>query len=665
MLSVAVILLAGALRANTAAEFNRQVGWATIVSTPVAVISVVLLIAEKVTRSAARPEMSDAEAENKLAAVVLGQAEVQRSRLIGTDEVSDQAANVRFVKDTGRFREVGGVDGGDLASVFGYYQALSPGRLVVLGEPGAGKTVLALELLTQLLERRQLNGDIPVPVLISAAAYDTSVPWEKWLVGHLAQRFSMTAHPVARLVRVGRVLPMIDGLDEMDPPGDTQRAHALVMALNSFMRGRQRAALVVTCRRAEYQTLVRNVDRATHIEMAPLTADEAASYLSKEFLGQEERELWEPVLSDLHDNADGLLASQLATPWRLTLALAVFRAGGDPAELLPGPVSGPPGPAAEEYAQRVDALLLGRYVQAKAHLFSRDAGYTPQQVQRWLIALADGLHWQAQHNGSATDIQLDQWWRPTGQRATRLAHMAAVIVIALPWFIIAAIRHQPGLALIGATVLPFVAVAARAPRPHQLKLSELTTPRGLLRLLPRVATGLAAGLALGLTGRLAAGLPTGLTLALALAFTGTLVLRAEDSSPQTIGPRDVIRADRNFGLVTGLAFGLGGGLAGGLAGGFARWFAARVGGGLLAEPGGLALGLTQGLSLGLAFGLAFGAASSVRYRLSVVIGAVRGSCPPAFGAFLDWGARAGLLRLAGISYQFRHRQLQDWLTSRR
>jgi len=170
MLSVAVILLAGALRANTAAEFNRQVGWATIVSTPVAVISVVLLIAEKVTRSAARPEMSDAEAENKLAAVVLGQAEVQRSRLIGTDEVSDQAANVRFVKDTGRFREVGGVDGGDLASVFGYYQALSPGRLVVLGEPGAGKTVLALELLTQLLERRQLNGDIPVPVLISAAA---------------------------------------------------------------------------------------------------------------------------------------------------------------------------------------------------------------------------------------------------------------------------------------------------------------------------------------------------------------------------------------------------------------------------------------------------------------------------------------------------------------
>jgi hypothetical protein len=37
--------------------------------------------------------------------------------------------------------------------------------------------------------------------------------------------------------------------------------------------------------------------------------------------------------------------------------------------------------------------------------------------------------------------------------------------------------------------------------------------------------------------------------------------------------------------------------------------------------------------------------------------------PVGFGAFLDWAAGAGLLRVSGIAYQFRHRQLQDWPTS--
>ena len=71
----------------------------------------------------------------------------------------------------------------DLATVLEYYQSLSPRRLVILGEPGAGKTVLAMELLIALLELRQHDADVPVPILVSAAAYDSSQPWE-----HLARR---------------------------------------------------------------------------------------------------------------------------------------------------------------------------------------------------------------------------------------------------------------------------------------------------------------------------------------------------------------------------------------------------------------------------------------------------------------------------------------------
>ena len=95
--------------------------------------------------------------------MVLAQAQVARSRLIGADQPGDEAANIRFVKGSGRFREVGGASEGDLVTVLTYYQSLSPGRMVVLGEPGGGKTVLAMELLIRLLEHRQHDPDIPVP----------------------------------------------------------------------------------------------------------------------------------------------------------------------------------------------------------------------------------------------------------------------------------------------------------------------------------------------------------------------------------------------------------------------------------------------------------------------------------------------------------------------
>jgi predicted NACHT family NTPase len=86
-------------------------------------------------------------------------------------------------------------------------------------------------------------------------------------------------------------LPLVDGVDEMDPAGDrlAGRAAKLIRALNEWMAGRQRAPVVVTCRRAEYQELDVKLDRATHVEMVPLTASEAALRLDR---GLPQRQNW-------------------------------------------------------------------------------------------------------------------------------------------------------------------------------------------------------------------------------------------------------------------------------------------------------------------------------------------------------------------------------------
>ena len=234
VLVVAVVPTAGAFLAHGDASFNKWVGWATIAGAAITAVSLLLLLWEKIAPRVASAEISTGGTEDELAAAVLDEARTARSQLIGVDEAGDQPANVRFVRCSGRLRQVGGASDGDLATVLEYYQSLAPGRLVVLGEPGAGKTVLAIELLIRLLERRRRDKTMPVPVLISAAAYDTRLTWEKWLAGHLVLRFAISPAAAARLVRDRRILPLVDGLDEMDhADGEAVRALVLVAALNN------------------------------------------------------------------------------------------------------------------------------------------------------------------------------------------------------------------------------------------------------------------------------------------------------------------------------------------------------------------------------------------------------------------------------------------------
>jgi len=102
-----------------------------------------------------------------------------------------------------------------LPDVLEYYRATRPRRLVITGEAGAGKTVLALELLLALLENRA--DDDPVPIRIPLTQWDTSQPLPSLLVQRLVDAYDWPPDLAAGLVDQGMVLPVLDGMDEMDP----------------------------------------------------------------------------------------------------------------------------------------------------------------------------------------------------------------------------------------------------------------------------------------------------------------------------------------------------------------------------------------------------------------------------------------------------------------
>ncbi|SEB83671.1 hypothetical protein SAMN05216482_1111 [Streptomyces sp. PAN_FS17] len=80
----------------------------------------------------------------------------------------DRTADPRLVfRPSAAPSEEGADVGGSLTGVADYFQRLRPRRMIVTGAPGAGKTVLAVQLMPCLVE--QGNADEPVPVRRSRA----------------------------------------------------------------------------------------------------------------------------------------------------------------------------------------------------------------------------------------------------------------------------------------------------------------------------------------------------------------------------------------------------------------------------------------------------------------------------------------------------------------
>jgi hypothetical protein len=664
-----------------------------------------------------------------------------------------------------RYRDsLGEVDGdprsADLHSIGSFFRDLRTQRLLIVGEPGAGKTVLAIELVLQLVEPLVLSGRQPgsypvVPVRLNAVGWISESSFDTWLSGQLVRDFGLTAKDAVRLVRDRQVLPVLDGLDELDPEPSQhppRRAIGLLTELNrySHLSGRQPGAVVVTCRTGRWTQLAHariGLDNAAQIQLHDLSCEQIIAYLRARWpdghpcaLGRVriESALWGP--------SGATIQAALATPWRLLLAATAVESGDDPGELLHADLDADPHEAVALTAER----LLAAYVPAATKLTprgNRRKPYRPEQVQSWLINLADHLKWQAAHAAdtsrpppglTAIDIVPHLLWPIGGRRRVRALHfllctLLAVVAMAAFWagsavdslenlrdgldaeegLTLALMAGWVGIAM-GLSLWPWPAAAGgRANVLLRERLSGIVV--GAL-------AGAPIGIMVGLAGLvLTDGKAFGMVFAMISGLTGGMVFggavgatAAGRPSGERISISESVRTDPAILLGFGLCGALTGlpplrlahadpvGLALGISGAFAlalalgTVFKIAMGGwskdSELAHPRealhrnpaiGVAFGLTGGVAAmlvfimkqdiveslvcaiigGVAFGLAFGAITWTRSMIGLTVAAIRGLLPLRLWTFLDWACEARLLRVSGATYQFRHRELQDSLTS--
>jgi hypothetical protein len=637
---------------------------------------------------------TDAKARTLASAVTAAETR-QRAQLIGPGahriDLGFRHRAERANNATGAAAE------GRLTDVVAYYRGLRPARLVITGEPGSGKTLLALDLLLGLLTHSERTEADPVPVRLSLAGWDTDRPLRDWLAEQVHEQFrdrGVTAADAWLLVDRHRVLPVLDGLDEMDTataPVGRRRAPRALEQLNAYQDPTGNAPVILTCRTAQYAELAAldlRMREAARIEITPVTPAQATAYLTARSTGPAR---WTTVFDTLTAAPEGALAQTLSTPWRLNLAATAYEERHpDTLDYLrdPGDLLG--------FASRggVRDHLLGAYLPAAISQHpTRPGRYRPDQTHRWLAALAAHLATAAPASastsaGAETDLVLHQLWPMAGRRRVRAADtiLAALLFLALDALLLTqAPMSLSSRELLGAVPVMLLglgalwqAAGAHPKRPRAARLQRLRDPAQRRRIVREIACGLgvgvagglgvglgvgltvdfaiglAGGLAMALTGGLAIGLVSGLAGGFALGLTAPAAPAAPAAAAtHTSGlashtdPRHLVRDDLVIGLAGGLTFGFAGGLAGTLTFGAAF---------------GLAFGLIAGFTGGLVGGLYFATGAGRRYV--VFLCCSRGRLPWRLGAFLHWAYGAGLLRISGTAYQFRHRELQDWLTAR-
>ncbi|WP_426513177.1 BTAD domain-containing putative transcriptional regulator [Dactylosporangium sp. McL0621] len=590
------------------------------------------------------------------------------------------------------------IPSGDISDVAAKFTTLTVPQLVVLGEPGAGKTVLAI-LLTLGLSADRAPHD-PVPVLLSLSSWNPHREHvHTWLAYRLLEDYPGLGNTAAygpsaatRLVTEGRVLPILDGLDETPPALHAAAIDALDRAIAG---GRP---LVVTCRADEYENAVHRggiLASAAVVEIEPVELDDAISFLTARHHPGDTR--WQPVIDHLRGHRDGPLARALTTPLMVDLARTTYHdSASDPTELLDP----------QRFTDRatIERHLLDAFLPAVYAQRPQPPGLSPEtvrshgpdQARRWLTFLARHLrHLQTRDFA---------WWHLVRAIPRPVRGLVFSLPTAALFAFAGLVARGPSAAWVYGLSTAVGGCAAQGwgarSGPSRVEVRFRGTA---LPFLSRFVIGVAISVVIGLVWSL----QTGPVVILASAFGFGMGLHVwlevpteanRASSPATTYAQDRV-ATLAFALSVAVPIGLfyafaisvsqphshlgavadpfhlARALPAGLVSALFGWFAFRyvgavgyglagfvVGGQAMAHHIPLSLGLTAGAIFGLAIGLTAALSRSWGvYQLSRAWLALHGQTPLQLNRFLQDAHRRGVLRQTGAQYQFRHTRLHDRL----
>ena len=150
------------------------------------------------------------------------------------------------------------------------------GLLLILGKPGAGKTTLLLLLAYELLKRATEDVTFRAPVIFNLSSWaEKRLAFDTWLAVELVDKYGIPAEFARQLIEEERILPLLDGLDEVDEAYTS----ACVTAINSYRKLHSLVPVVVCSRSGDYYGQDARLALYTSVEVQPLTQEQIMEYV--------------------------------------------------------------------------------------------------------------------------------------------------------------------------------------------------------------------------------------------------------------------------------------------------------------------------------------------------------------------------------------------------
>jgi len=662
---------------------NRPAGWI-----PGLALAVIGLVIPRWTTRTASPILDSVEHHldsfiERLADTIARQesADLPRSRFdqrlrlqwsAAPGAVMDDLSNIRACGRGRPLREKSGLDG-HWESMVEYVQRLP--RLVFLGGSGSGKTVLTHYLTREWLKARK-PGE-PVPVVLALASWDPSGqgPYE-WIslelsrsrkvfrtatatsvgealhdlddVGSKTEKLPAGARVAYELLDRHRILPVLDGLDEIPEP----LRPIAISRLNEELP--ETGRLLLTSRPDEYRQAVTGPMRDALGELAGTVLEgaavvtlqvPAATEIDRYLTSGEPGQKWAKLVADLTENPGGELAKALFTPLMVWLTRTIY-------------ARRPCGPDGTTADSLVDMARTGGAGDVKRHLLEQ---FIPAVYAgtRWSPKAADWLAFLARHlEDSERRRDGISWWL-----LWRAAKRPVEIIVGLAMGLLITLAIAPGMShlvdwvpgtlssLAIGGIFGVLCSRSELP-PTDVKIQVRTRFRAALRG-GLVVAALAGSTVGGATHSLRLGVIGGLTFGVLLAFAYMHTTNVD--TERAVSPLSLLERDRAAVGAYVLVYGI--------STGFTGWLVYGPMFGLLfGSAAGLAGGLIKGVQYGFSFGFdKIGAAAWGRFQMTRAWLAATGRLPWQLMTFLADARQRGVLRQEGGAYYFRHAELREQL----
>jgi hypothetical protein len=163
------------------------------------------------------------------------------------------------------------------------YEEIGQGRtLLILGDPGAGKTIALLQLAQRLIERIENNLQNlpmpPMPVVFNLSSWAREQkPILNWLIDELQEKYKVQKSLSKPWIMENQLILLLDGLDEVE---EVHRK-ACVEALNQFIGDHLKIEVAVCSRMRDYEALTVRLQISSALCLQPISSEQVYKILDK------------------------------------------------------------------------------------------------------------------------------------------------------------------------------------------------------------------------------------------------------------------------------------------------------------------------------------------------------------------------------------------------